>query len=139
MVLPSGFVYDRQYLALYTDLDRLGLLTYVDSIVNCDDLLFNFLVANHTGAGPVVVNFFARALPMGISGGLWTRGIHMTARDHCLDKFAQAFGGMPLRYFGLRAGVSRHNELKRSKGLHEVPRASDLWWSSEPLPLRERN
>jgi hypothetical protein len=65
MVLPSGFVYDRALLQKYAALQPLGVLAYVDETTNCDDLLFNFLAANSSGCGPVVVNLFAKALQMG--------------------------------------------------------------------------
>ena len=134
MVLPSGFVYDRRFLNIYThNMGNLGLLTYVDSITNCDDILFNFVTANETSAGPVVVNYFARVLDMGSKGGLWTRGVHMSARDECVRHFAKIFKGVPLLFFGLRGGISKGQELSRSGGLHDVPMADDVWWTREPL------
>lgn len=39
---------------------------YVDEVANCDDLLFNFMMANATGTGPACASPFAslaRLLP----------------------------------------------------------------------------
>lgn len=134
IVLPSGCVFDRHFLDMYTqDMGKLGLLDYVNSIMNCEDILFNFVIANDTGAGPAVVNYHASVLEMGNKGGLWTRGSHKVARDECIQHFATFFGGVPLRYFGLLEGISREQELSKSGGLHDVPMADDLWWSREPI------
>jgi hypothetical protein len=95
MVLPSGGVYHRRYLYQYTyELPRIAR-DIVDSLRNCDDILFNFLIANATKQGPVVIDAFAKAYNF---GGLWKRSTHMETRTLCLNKFVEIFGGMPLKY-----------------------------------------
>jgi hypothetical protein len=95
MVLPSGFVYHRRYLYQYTYELPQTARNIVDSLRNCDDILFNFLIANATKQGPVVIDAFATAYDF---GGLWKRPTHMETRTLCLNKFAEIFGGMPLKY-----------------------------------------
>lgn len=95
IVLPSGFVYHRRYLYQYTY--KLPPITrdMVDSLTNCDDLLLNFLIANVTKQGPVIINAYAKPYNL---GGLEKRPNHMMTRSLCLNKFSEIFHGMPLRY-----------------------------------------
>ncbi|CAF3781139.1 unnamed protein product [Rotaria sp. Silwood1] len=95
MVLPSGFVYHRRYLYQYTYKLPQIARDLVDSLKNCDDILFNCLIANATKQGPVVIDTFAKAHNF---GGLWKRSTHIKTRTLCLNKFAEIFGGMPLKY-----------------------------------------
>lgn len=95
MVLPSGMVYHREYLHMYTfELPEVAR-RIVDEIMNCDDLLFNFMVANATHKGPVLI-FDAEEYPK--QKGLWHRGSHFAQRSECLRNFTALFGEMPLRY-----------------------------------------
>ncbi|CAF4372184.1 unnamed protein product [Rotaria sp. Silwood2] len=95
MVLPSGFVYHRRYLYQYTyELPQIAR-DLVDSLKNCDDILLNFLIANTTKQGPVVIDTFAKAYNF---GGLWKRSTQIETRTLCLNKFVKIFGGMPLKY-----------------------------------------
>ena len=95
IVLPSGFVYHRRYLDQYTyQLPEIAR-EIVDSVTNCDDILFNFLIANTTKQGPVVIDASAKGYDF---GGLWRRATHFETRTWCLNKFVEIFGGMPLKY-----------------------------------------
>ena len=55
IVLPSGMVYHRRYLALYTERIPAEARALVDDVMNCDDILFNFMVANSTKHAPVFI------------------------------------------------------------------------------------
>lgn len=56
IVLPSGMVYHRKYLAMYTEAPTLQpARRLVDDVMNCDDILFNFMVANATNSAPVFI------------------------------------------------------------------------------------
>ncbi|KAJ1556452.1 Exostoses (Multiple)-like 3, partial [Cladochytrium tenue] len=98
IVLPSGSVFHRKYLDMYTHALPQVARDKVDELTNCDDILLNMMVANATGSCPVVVEgLHAKALDM---GGLWTDPAHFGERSECLTFFARhVFGGrMPLRY-----------------------------------------
>jgi len=73
-------------------------------MTNCDDLLFNFMVAAKSKRAPVILNTskvkrmhhlkkFSKS-----TDGLSHRDEHYTQRDRCLNDFAKAMGGMPLLY-----------------------------------------
>ena len=95
IVLPSGFVYHRRYLDKYTfELPQIAR-DLVDSVQNCDDILFNFLIANTTKQGPVVIAAFSK---LKIFPGLWKRTTHLQTRTFCLNNFTAIFNGMPLKY-----------------------------------------
>jgi hypothetical protein len=103
MALPSGMVYHRRYMAAYSAPHLAAARRLVDKLVNCDDILFNFVVANATGLPPAFVD--TRGVRrvhvirrLGKEAGLWTRSAHLRHRDRCLDAFALLYGCMPLRY-----------------------------------------
>ncbi|KAJ3218173.1 Exostoses (Multiple)-like 3 [Dinochytrium kinnereticum] len=96
IMLPSGAVYHRRFHEMYSrSLPTAARLT-VDKLTNCDDILFNMMVANATNSGPVVIDLFAKPMEM---GGLWKEPDHFKKRSECLQDFAgDVFGGMPLKY-----------------------------------------
>lgn len=63
--------------------------------MNCDDILFNFMVANHTQSAPVILDNWARPYNM---GGLWSDPAHFQERSDCMNRFVEIFGYMPLKY-----------------------------------------
>ncbi|KAJ3416794.1 hypothetical protein HDV05_000168 [Chytridiales sp. JEL 0842] len=96
IVLPSGFVYHRKYLDMYTKQLPQSARDTVDKIMNCDDILFNMMIANATSSGPVVIDLIEKPLDM---AGLWKDPSHFDKRSECLTDFARnVFGKMPLRY-----------------------------------------
>ncbi|EDQ89472.1 uncharacterized protein MONBRDRAFT_25145 [Monosiga brevicollis MX1] len=138
MVLPSGFVseaqpclgachpqtfhhaglaanndhtYHRRYLQAYTTDLPAAARDGVDMLMNCDDLLFNLLVASRTGHPPILVDSSGVAgakvdAKLGKAAGLWRRSSHMDVRHRCLNELLRFFGDhMPLRYTTLTYGV----------------------------------
>ncbi|GAA6057697.1 hypothetical protein NBRC10513_003040 [Rhodotorula toruloides] len=98
IVLPSGFIYHRKYLDMYTHQLPREARDYVDEVANCDDLLFNFMMANATGTGPALIEAWASmVLDLG-NAGLWSRPTHMGVRTECMARFEQIFGRNPLKY-----------------------------------------
>lgn len=95
ILLPSGTVYHKRFSHLYTYGAPKEARDFVHKNMNCEDILFNFLVANATNQGPVVISHWQHS---GRTDGLWTRGTHLSQRSECLQKFAGLFGHMPLRY-----------------------------------------
>eukprot|EP00037_Helgoeca_nana_P024860 m.266774 g.266774 ORF g.266774 m.266774 type:complete len:365 (+) comp26769_c0_seq7:154-1248(+) len=103
IVLPSGMVYHSDYLHMYTSMVPAAARALVDETTNCDDILFNFMVANATGQPPVFVQRSgARKVHvkrrLGGRHGLWKREKHYTDRNRCVSTFADLFGGQQLRY-----------------------------------------
>ncbi|GAA98239.1 glycosyltransferase family 64 protein [Mixia osmundae IAM 14324] len=97
MVLPSGFIYHRKYLVAYEHLPS-SAHELVDRTNNCDDLLFNYLVANATQSGPILIDAWASMIPSLGVAGLWSRPTHMGVRTECLEDLNAIFGHNPLRY-----------------------------------------
>ncbi|CAF1484768.1 unnamed protein product, partial [Didymodactylos carnosus] len=114
IVLPSGFVYHRLYLEKYTYELPKSARDLVDTVQNCDDILFNFLVSNSTKQGPVIIDSFAKPYNF---GGLWKRPIHFRTRTLCLNKFHEIFNGMPLKYTSSLFKINR-NQTVPGKNKH---------------------
>ncbi|EGD77938.1 ER-resident type II transmembrane glycosyltransferase [Salpingoeca rosetta] len=113
MVLPSGMVYDAKYMHMYTHEVPAALREHVDNTINCDDLLMNFAVANRTKLPPAfVATKGVRRVDvikqLGLDKGLWRRSKHYEDRDNCLNLFANAYGGMPLRYTTVQHVIDDH-------------------------------
>jgi glucuronyl/N-acetylglucosaminyl transferase EXT2 len=74
--------------------------------MNCEDIAFNFLVANLTGKPPIKVTprqkFRCPECPNGVALSADLGG-HMVERSECISKFAQIYGMMPLRTVDFRA------------------------------------
>ncbi|TPX68425.1 hypothetical protein CcCBS67573_g07201 [Chytriomyces confervae] len=97
IVLPTGMVFHRKYLDMYTYALPQHARDIVDSKVNGEDILFNLMVANATRSGPVFVNLFSRGIAL---PGLWWKPAHMENRSLCLTRLIkEVFGGLsPLMY-----------------------------------------
>ncbi|KAK2399162.1 Nucleotide-diphospho-sugar transferase superfamily protein [Trifolium repens] len=78
----------------------------VDSLRNCEDILMNFVVADSTNVGPILVGAKrvrdygdARNDEGKFSSGLSGRkGEHRKSRGWCITEFHRVLGRMPLRY-----------------------------------------
>ncbi|KAJ3230595.1 Exostoses (Multiple)-like 3 [Chytriomyces hyalinus] len=97
IVLPTGMVFHRKYLVMYSYALPQHARDIVDSKVNGEDILFNLMVANATRSGPVFVNLFSRGIAL---PGLWWKPAHMENRSLCLTRLIkEVFGGVsPLMY-----------------------------------------
>ncbi|KAK4049319.1 hypothetical protein OIV83_004256 [Microbotryomycetes sp. JL201] len=98
LVLTSGIIFHRKYLRKYSlDLppDVLGI---VDQRMNCEDILMNYVVANETRRGPIVIDAWAAPIVSQNNAGLWSRPGHMATRTNCIRRFNQIFGHNPLKY-----------------------------------------
>ena len=96
----------QYYNYLYTNAMPGNIKSWVDDHMNCEDIAFNFLVANVTGKPPIKVTprqkFRCPECPNGtvLSADL---GGHMVERSECIGKFAGIYGTMPLRTVDFRA------------------------------------
>lgn len=105
MVLTGAAFYHKHYSHEYFDRLPADIRRWVDDRMNCEDIAMNFLVANITGKAPIKVTPRKKfkcpecARLDNLSNDLQ----HMAARSDCVNVFARAFGGMPLRAVEFRA------------------------------------
>lgn len=105
MVLTGAAFYHKHYSHEYFDRLPADIRRWVDERMNCEDIAMNFLVANITGKAPIKVAPRKKfkcpecARLDNLSNDLQ----HMAARSECVNVFARAFGGMPLKTVEFRA------------------------------------
>ncbi|XP_053324806.1 exostosin-like 2 [Spea bombifrons] len=102
MILIGAAFFHRRYLQLFEQLPT-PVHDMIDQTQNCDDITMNFLVANHTGrpSGVLVKPTDMRNLEKEAGSGytgMWHRAEHLLQRSYCLNKLAQIYGKMPLKY-----------------------------------------
>ncbi|KAG5847953.1 hypothetical protein ANANG_G00131750 [Anguilla anguilla] len=105
MVLVGAAFFHRRYLRLFQQ-QPAQVHALVDDTQNCDDIAMNFVVAMQLGAGPRAAGVFVKPVDLrnlerdARSGhlGMWHRPEHLLQRSHCLNRLAQIYGSMPLRY-----------------------------------------
>ncbi|XVF48135.1 hypothetical protein PTKIN_Ptkin03bG0166500 [Pterospermum kingtungense] len=134
IVLTKFMMMKREYLVKYScggGAPMGEMRRIVDEMRNCEDILMNFMVAEETNAGPIMVGA-EKARDWGDPRnedekgfrdvGLSSRkGEHRKRRGDCITKFHRAFGKMPLRYsYGkLVSSVGEQGLCK--KGANLVP------------------
>ncbi|XP_046882655.1 exostosin-like 2 [Hypomesus transpacificus] len=113
MVLIGAAFFHCRYLRLFPQ-QPAAVLSLVDDTQNCDDIAVNFLVALHLAGGgagggaggprpsgvlvkPVDVRNLEKEASSGYLG-MWHRPEHLLQRSFCLNRLAQIYGTMPLRY-----------------------------------------
>ncbi|KAM4640618.1 exostosin-like 2 isoform 2-T2 [Discoglossus pictus] len=102
MILTGAAFFHRKYLQLFQELPS-PILSMIDETQNCDDIAMNFMVANHTGkvSGVLVKPTDMRNLEKEARSGytgMWHRAEHLLQRSYCLNKLANIYGKMPLKY-----------------------------------------
>lgn len=114
IVLTKFMMMKREYLFKYScggGAPMREMRSMVDEMHNCEDILMNFVVAEETNAGPMMVGAErvrdwgdprnededgVRAVrDVGLSS---RRAEHRKRRGACITEFHRAFGRMPLRY-----------------------------------------
>ncbi|KAK7316600.1 hypothetical protein RJT34_00185 [Clitoria ternatea] len=112
IVLTKFMLLRSEYLYLYTcggGARMAEMRRSVDLVRNCEDILMNFVVADLTNSGPILVGAkrvrdYGDARNEwesvgGVSVGLSSRkGEHRKRRGWCLREFHRVLGRMPLRY-----------------------------------------
>ncbi|TPX76977.1 hypothetical protein CcCBS67573_g01750 [Chytriomyces confervae] len=104
ILMPSATVYHAKYHHMYTYALPERARAVVQELTNCDDILFNMMVANATCAGPVVLadgDRVEKALVFDKAGqedGLWKDKEHWAKRLWCMNYFVEHVfdGKMPL-------------------------------------------
>merc|ERR1711879_311045 len=107
MVLTGVAFYHNFYNYVYTYKTPKEAIKFVDDAMNCEDILFNFVVSNTTNKAPIKVSprkkFKCADCQPGLSGGIEVDSSHMVERSVCVNKFYEIFGKMPLKTVNFRA------------------------------------
>jgi hypothetical protein len=137
MLLPSGSVYHRRFLDAYNSEPNRPAREVVSKLLNCDDVLMNFVIANATDRGPVVIDDWStlkrsaelKALSENTENAQWKSPEHMNKRTECLNEFLRIYGRMPLRY----STVTYKYDKSVEKYPVRVPRMSSVRYTFSGL------
>ncbi|XP_024912714.1 exostosin-1a-like isoform X1 [Cynoglossus semilaevis] len=106
MVLTGAAFYHRYYHFLFTHLVPTGLLTTVDNMANCEDILMNFLVSAVTKQPPIKVTqkkqYKETMMSQGSKASRWADPDHFAQRQTCMNAFSHWLGFMPLVHSQMR-------------------------------------
>ncbi|XP_031656352.1 exostosin-1 isoform X2 [Oncorhynchus kisutch] len=106
MVLTGAAFYHRYYHYLYTHYLPSSLLTMVDQMANCEDILMNFLVSAVTKLPPIKVTqkkqYKETMMQQGSKTSRWADPDHFAQRQTCMNSFSSWFGFMPLLHSQMR-------------------------------------
>uniref|UniRef100_A0A6Q2XGK7 Exostosin glycosyltransferase 1 n=1 Tax=Esox lucius TaxID=8010 RepID=A0A6Q2XGK7_ESOLU len=106
MVLTGAAFYHRYYHYLYTHYLPPSLLTMVDRMSNCEDILMNFLVSAVTKLPPIKVTqkkqYKETMMQQGSKTSRWADPDHFAQRQTCMNSFSGWFGFMPLLHSQMR-------------------------------------
>lgn len=105
LLLTKLMILATDYLYQYTCLMPRGVKEYIDANMNCEDIAMNFIVANSTNQGPLLVNGKPRdwgdtrnSIGDLSSSALSAKKQHRKNRGDCITVFHRLWEGMPLRY-----------------------------------------
>ncbi|XP_036003480.1 exostosin-1a [Fundulus heteroclitus] len=106
MVLTGAAFYHRYYHYLFTHYIPASLLTMVDHMANCEDILMNFLVSAVTKQPPIKVTqkkqYKETMMGQGSKASRWADPDHFAQRQTCMNAFSQWLGFMPLVHSQMR-------------------------------------
>lgn len=105
MVLTGAAFLHKFWSYLYTKDLPSDVKDWVDDHMNCEDIAMNFLVANLTNKPPIKVTPRKKfKCPECTTNEMLSADLgHMVERSQCVDRFAKAFGKMPLKSVEFRA------------------------------------
>ncbi|KAM9839935.1 exostosin-1 [Aulostomus maculatus] len=106
MVLTGAAFYHRYYHYLFTHYVPASLLTTVDRMANCEDILINFLVSAVTKQPPIKVTqkkqYKETMMTQGAKASRWADPDHFAQRQTCTNAFSHWLGFMPLVHSQMR-------------------------------------
>ncbi|XP_068199500.1 exostosin-1 isoform X2 [Antennarius striatus] len=106
MVLTGAAFYHRYYHFLFTHYIPASLLTTVDRMANCEDILMNFLVSAVTKHPPIKVTqkkqYKETLMAQGSKSSRWADPDHFAQRQTCMNVFSHWLGFMPLVHSQMR-------------------------------------
>ncbi|KAG7257105.1 hypothetical protein CRUP_010632 [Coryphaenoides rupestris] len=96
----------KYYHYLYTHYVPANLLTMVDRMANCEDILMNFLVSAVTRQPPIKVTqkkqYKETMMSQGSKSSRWADPDHFAQRQTCMNAFSGWLGFMPLVHSQMR-------------------------------------
>ncbi|MBN3325627.1 EXT1 protein, partial [Atractosteus spatula] len=99
-------IFSRYYHYLYTYYLPASLLSMVDQMANCEDILMNFLVSAVTKLPPIKVTqkkqYKETMMQQGSKTSRWADPDHFAQRQACMNSFSSWFGFMPLLHSQMR-------------------------------------
>ncbi|XP_068615505.1 exostosin-1-like [Brachionichthys hirsutus] len=106
MVLTGAAFYHRYYHFLFTHYVPTTLLSTVDRVANCEDILMNFLVSAVTKQPPIKVTqkkqYKETLMTQGSKASRWADPDHFAQRQTCMNVFTHWLGFMPLVHSQMR-------------------------------------
>lgn len=130
MVLTGAAFLHKYWSYAYTKELPAAVRDWVDEQMNCEDIAMNFLVANVTNKAPIKVTPRKKfKCPECTNNEMLSADMtHMIERSQCVDKFAKAFGRMPLKSVEFRADPVLFKDpfpekLKRFNDIGKIGRA----------------
>lgn len=105
MMLTKGMFLAPEYMFVYSCIAPVENMKLVDRIVNCEDLLMNFIVRGISGKAPVAVSNSDSILDWGTKTGISSAGLaaktnedngHLVSRTQCIQQFRKAFSPVDL-------------------------------------------
>lgn len=105
MVLTGAAFHHKYWSFMYTTSMPGNIKEWVDDHMNCEDIAMNFLVANITNKAPIKVTPRKKfKCPECTNTEMLSADLnHMVERSHCIDRFAEVYGRVPLRTVEFRA------------------------------------
>ncbi|CAM4690674.1 unnamed protein product [Leuciscus chuanchicus] len=96
----------KYYHHLYTYYLPMSLLSMVDQLANCEDILMNFLISAVSKLPPIKVTqkkqYKETMMQQGSKASRWADPDHFAQRQSCMNSFTSWFGFMPLLHSQLR-------------------------------------
>ncbi|GFN99664.1 nucleoside diphosphate-linked moiety x motif 19 [Plakobranchus ocellatus] len=111
MILPSAAIYHKYYNYLYHNFLNPLILSKVEEVNNCEDILMNFVVAHATRLPPIKLTQRKAHKPpdagtppsaVAASKAVETDQLRFQQRQECLEAFVENFGYMPLIHSSMR-------------------------------------
>lgn len=116
IILTGASFYHKYYSHVYSHLTPANIRDWVDTHMNCEDILMNFVISNSTGKAPIKVSprkkfrcldsFCSKDNSISIDPG------HMVERSECINFFAEQYGHMPLKPVQFRADPVLYKDNK---------------------------
>eukprot|EP00271_Cylindrocystis_brebissonii_P013278 TRINITY_DN3299_c0_g3_i2.p1 TRINITY_DN3299_c0_g3~~TRINITY_DN3299_c0_g3_i2.p1 ORF type:complete len:687 (+),score=63.76 TRINITY_DN3299_c0_g3_i2:244-2304(+) len=121
MVLTKSFVFHADYLRMYSCGFPKALRDYVEEIINCEDIAFNFLVSRVSRGAPVAVADGGK-IDYGVGTGLSGMASHIGERHRCVNDMANMLTYMSLEYSERMSALFDAKVVRHTQERHEVPR-----------------
>jgi alpha-1,4-N-acetylglucosaminyltransferase EXTL3 len=128
-MLTKSMILATEYLYKYTCEMPSSIREYVDRELNCEDIAMNFLVANTSNRGPLLVkgklrdygdtrNSVHSDTNQVSTSALSAKRQHRKRRGTCITDFHRLWGAMPLRYsYGMAVNAVQEQAFCEKHGV----------------------